>query len=193
VLLSLARKRRLYVLAAGYAVVAVFGLVAAIARWGFGVSGSSALAAGAIATIPLVVALLGERITGIKAFSVEVSLAQITVPVQVDLTHAVMAMAEMGPSGSPELLATFWGAIRSQARLLRLNLRNDDYWWSTRVYLTAALATDYTKVEQLVSSAARKNGSGSGCLIRRPRVPGSPRCSPNTNGITGLLARTRGT
>ena len=148
--LSLARRRRLNVLAAGYAVVAVFGLVAAIARWGFGVSGSSALAAGAIAAIPLVVALLGERITGIKAFSVEVSLAQITVPVQVDLTQAVMAMAEMGPSGSPELLGTFREAIRSQARLLRLNLRNDDYWWSTRVYLAAAIAADYTKVEQLV-------------------------------------------
>lgn len=149
-LLSLARKRRLNVLAAGYVVVAVFGLIAAIARWGFGVSGSSALAAGAIAAAPLVVALLGERITGIKAFSVEVSLAQITVPVQVDLTQAVMAMAEMGPSGSPELLVTFRGAIRSQARLLRLNLRNDDYWWSTRVYLAAAIAADYTKVEQLV-------------------------------------------
>jgi hypothetical protein len=150
VLLSLARKRRLHVLAAGYAVVAVFGLVAAIARWGFGASGSNALAAGVIAAVPLLVALLGERITGIKAFSVEVSLAQITVPVQVDLTQAVMAMAEIGPSGSPELLVTFRDAIRSQARLLRLNLRNDDYWWSTRVYLAAAIAADYTKVEQLV-------------------------------------------
>ena len=155
-LLSLARKRRLNVLAAGYAVVAVFGLVAAIARWGFGVSGSSALAAGAIAAVPLVVALLGERITGIKAFSVEVSLAQITVPVQVDLTQAVMAMAEMGTSGSPELLVTFRDAIRSQARLLRLNLRNDDYWWSTRVYPAAALAADYTKVEQLVFVRGRE-------------------------------------
>ena len=151
-LLSLARKRRLNVLAAGYAVVAVFGLVAAIARWGFGVSGSSALAAGAIAAVPLVVALLGERITGIKAFSVEVSLAQITVPVQVDLTQAVMAMAEMGTSGSPELLVTFRDAIRSQARLLRLNLRNDDYWWSP----AAALAADYTKVEQLVFVRGRE-------------------------------------
>ena len=149
-LLSLAHKHRLKVLAAGYAVVAVFGLVAAIARWGFGAPGSSALAAGAIAAVPLVVALLGERITGIKAFSVEVSLAQITVPVQVDLTQVVMAMAEMGPSASPELQVTFRDAIRSQARLLRLNLRHDDYWWSTRVYLAAALATDYTKVEQLV-------------------------------------------
>ena len=134
------------------------------------------------------VALLGERITGIKAFSVEVSLAQITVPVQVDLTHAVMAMAEMGPSGSPELLATFQDAIRSQARLLRLNLRNDDYWWSTRVYLAAALATDYTKVEQLVFVRGQEERLWVGTLIRRPRVPGRrgvpsirtelPDCSP---------------
>lgn len=47
-------------------------------------------------------------------------------------------------------MATFWDAIRSQARLLRLNLRENDYWWSTRIYLVAALAVDYTKVEQIV-------------------------------------------
>lgn len=147
---ALTHNLRLKILAAGYSVVALFGLVAAVARWGFGTSDSVALAAGAVAAAPIVVALVGDRITGIKAFSVEVSIAQISVPVQVDLTQAVMAIAEMGPSGSPELLATFRAAIRSQARLLRLNLRDDDYWWSTRVYLAAALAADYTKVEQLI-------------------------------------------
>lgn len=147
---ALTRSRRLRILVAGYLVVAVFGLVAAVAHWGFDASGSAALVAGAIAAAPIVVALAGDRITGIKAFSVELSIAQIAVPIQVDLTQAVMAIAEMGPSGSPELLATFRAAIRSHARLLRLNLRNDDYWWSTRIYLAAALAADYTKVEQFV-------------------------------------------
>jgi hypothetical protein len=150
VLSILARNRRLKIMTAGYVVVGIFGLVAAVARWGFGASDSGALVAGVVAAAPILIAFVGDRITGIRAFSVEVSLAQITVPVQVDLTQAVMAIAEMGPSGSPELLATFWKAIRSQARLLRLNLRENDYWWSTRVYLVAALATDYTKVEQLV-------------------------------------------
>jgi hypothetical protein len=49
-------------------------------------SNSGALVAGAVAAAPIVVAFVGDRITGIKALSVEVSLAQITVPVQVDLT-----------------------------------------------------------------------------------------------------------
>ena len=152
----LMRNRRVKIMAVGYVIVAVFGLVASVARWGFGVSGTAALVAGLVAAAPILIALVGDRITGIKAFSVEVSLAQITVPVQVDLTQVVMAIAEMGPSGSPELLATLLGAIRTEARLLRLNLRENDYWWSTRVYLVAALATDYTKVEQLIFVRGRE-------------------------------------
>jgi hypothetical protein len=147
---ALAHNRRVRIMTAGYLTVVVFGLVAVVARWGFGVSGTAALAAGIVAAAPIVVALTGDRITGIKAFSVEISLAQITVRDQVDLTHAVMAIAEMGPSGSPELAVTLRSAIRSQARLLRINLRDDDYWWSTRVYLVAALAMDYTNVERLI-------------------------------------------
>lgn len=150
VLSALARNRRVRVMTAGYLIVVVFGVVAVVARWGFGVSGSAALIAGAIAAAPIVIAFAGDRVTGIKAFSVEISLAQITVRDQVDLTQAVMDIAEMGPSGSPELLTTLRNAIHARARLLRLNLRNDDYWWSTRVYLVAALAMDYTKVEQLL-------------------------------------------
>ena len=147
---ALARNRRVRMMTAGYVIVAVFGVVAIVARWGFGLSGTGALVAGAVAAAPIVIALAGDRITGIKAFSVEISLAQVTVSDNVDLTQAVMDIAEMGPSGSPSLLTTFWGTIRAGARLLRLNLRNDDYWWSTRVYLVAALAMDYTKVEQLL-------------------------------------------
>jgi hypothetical protein len=147
---ALIRNRRAKIITVGYAIVAVFGLVAIVARWGFGVSGTIALVAGIVAAAPILIAVVGDRITGIKAFSVEVSLAQITVPVQVDLTRAVMAIAEMGPSGSPELEANLRAAIQADARLLRLNLRNNDYWWSTRVYLVAALATDYTAVERLV-------------------------------------------
>lgn len=147
---AFARNRRVRIVTTGYLIVAVFGVVAMVARWGFGVSGTGALVAGAVAAAPIVIAMAGDRITGIKAFSVEISLAQITVRDDVDLTQAVMAIAEMGPSGSPSLLATLRDTISARARLLRLNLRNDDYWWSTRVYLVAALAMDYTNVEQLL-------------------------------------------
>jgi hypothetical protein len=150
VLSALSHNRRLKIMTAGYGVVGVFGLGAAVARWGFGLSSTGALVVGVVAAAPIMVALVGDRITGVKAFSVEISLAQIAVPVQVGLTQAVMAIAEMGPSGSPELLTTLQDAVRSQARLLRLNLRDNNYWWSTRVYLAAALAADYTRVERLV-------------------------------------------
>jgi hypothetical protein len=158
-------------MAAGYLIVAVFGVVALVARWGFGVSGTGALVAGAVAAVPIVIAIAGDRITGIKAFSVEISLAQITVPDRVDLTQAVMAIAEMGPSGSPSLVTTLRDTISARARLLRLNLRNDDYWWSTRVYLVAALAMDYTNVEQLLFVRGQEERTWIGMIEEPGRIP----------------------
>jgi hypothetical protein len=188
VLSALARNRRVRITTAGYLTVAVFGVVAIVARWGFGVSGSGALVAGAIAAAPILIAFAGDRITGIKAFSVEISLAQITVRDQVDLTQAVMAIAEMGPSGSPELLTTLRNAIRARARLLRLNLHNDDYWWSTRVYLVAALAMDYTKVEQLLFVRGQEERVWIG-MIDPPaaRVTCWRKSSQNTSGTIGTF------
>ena len=66
------------IMAAGYVIVGVFGVVAIVAHWGFGASGSVALVAGVVAAAPIVVAFAGDRITRIKAFSVEISLAQVT-------------------------------------------------------------------------------------------------------------------
>jgi hypothetical protein len=57
--------------------------------------------------------------------------------------------AEMGPSASPDLLNTFQSAMRGHTKVVRVNLRSEDYWWSTRVFLVAALAEDYTEVEAL--------------------------------------------
>ncbi len=93
---------------------------------------------------------MGDRITGIKAFSVELSLAQVTVSVESDFSGAVMSLAEMGPSGTPELQKTLSEATRSRSQLLRLNLRDEDYWWLSRVFLAGALAWDYTSVEAFV-------------------------------------------
>ncbi len=109
-----------------------------------------ALLVGALVSAPLVVALVGERITGIKAFSVEISLAEVEVAVEGDFSKSVMDVAETGPSASPDLLRSFRAAITGRSKLLRVNLRDEDYWWSTRVFLVGALALDYTDVEALV-------------------------------------------
>jgi hypothetical protein len=141
--------RRLKVAAAGYLVVAVFVAGAGLARL-LGVDQYLALVVGAVMSAPLVVALVGERITGIKAFSVEISLSDVEVALEGDFSSSVMETAEMGASASPDLLLSFQAAIKSRSKLMRINLRDEDYWWSTRVFLVAAIALDYTDVEALV-------------------------------------------
>ncbi len=137
------------VAAAGYAVVVVFGIAAGVAR-AVGTSAGSALVVGILAAAPLVIALIGERITGIKAFAVEISLAEVTVPIEGDFSGAVMTSAEMFGSAAPDLLTSIGPAMQNRSRLIRINLRGDDYWWSTRIFLVAALAADYTEVEALI-------------------------------------------
>lgn len=141
--------RRVRLAVAGYLAVLTFGVGTGLALiWHQ--DRTTALVVGLLLAGPIVVALIGDRITGIKAFSVEISLAQVTVSVEGDFSGAVMSVAEMGPSGTPDLLKTLSEAIRGRARILRLNLRDEDYWWSTRVFLAAALAGDYTSVEAIV-------------------------------------------
>ena len=141
--------RRVRVALAGYAVVVAFVIGTGLAQVAHA-DRTTALVIGILLAGPLVVALIGDRITGIKAFSVEIALSQVTVSVDSDLSGAVMTMAEMGPSGTPDLLNTLSAATQSRSRILRLNLRAEDYWWASRVFLAAALAADYTSVEALV-------------------------------------------
>lgn len=141
--------RRVRIAAGGYLVVLVFGIGAGLAR----LSGAEAyvsLITGLVLASPLVIALIGDRITGFKAFSFEVSLAEVAVATEGDFSSALMETAETGPSASPALLSTLTGVMQSRIRLMRVNLRNDDYWWSTRIFLLAALAADYTDVKGLV-------------------------------------------
>jgi hypothetical protein len=51
---------------------------------------------------------------------------------------------------SNDLLGPFTELIEHRSRLLVLDLRNDRYWWSSRLYLVAALADDFTDVEAIV-------------------------------------------
>jgi hypothetical protein len=141
--------RRVWAVIAGYVVVLVFALTAGVALR-LGADRSTAIAAGILLAAPIVVGLVGNRITGVKAFSVEISLAEVSVPVEGDFSRAVMEVSEMQGSAAPELSQFVQSAIEGGTKVIRLNLRNDDYWWSTRVFLLGALATDYTDVEAIV-------------------------------------------
>jgi len=148
--------RRIRIAAAGYATVAVFGIAFGAANV-VGASTTGALVVGALVAAPLALAFISDRITGIKAFSVEISLSEVTVPTEEEFSGNVMFWAtsslrasQLGGSGIPALIADVQSLIRARSRLLRVNLLNDKYWWSTRIFLVAALAADYTEVDALI-------------------------------------------
>ena len=153
-----AAPRRVRIAAAGYLVVLVFAAGTGIARLA-GADLNPALIIGALVATPLLVSLLGDRITGVKAFSIEISLSDVSVPVERvegDFTGAVMEVVEMGGSAAPDLRDSIQSARAGRWKLLRVNLRSDDYWWSTRVFLVAALAMDYADIEALVFVRSRE-------------------------------------
>jgi hypothetical protein len=142
--------RRVRIAAAGYATVAIFAIGAGVARMA-GATPGIALAAGGLAAAPLVVAFVGDRISGISAFSVQISLREVTVPIEGDFSDAVMSNTEMMyQSAVPDLLASIRPLMQDHSKLLAINLGDGNYWWSTRIFLVAALAHDFTEVEALI-------------------------------------------
>jgi hypothetical protein len=148
------RRRRARLLVAGYAALILFAMTAGVTRWLAGATPRAALIAGAAVVAPLVFAYFGDRITGVKALGVEVSLAEVAVRVNVDVSSAVMIIAHTSGSEPSKLGSSFESVIRGRARMLQLDLQDDDYWWSTRLYLVASIAVDFTEVERLVHVAS---------------------------------------
>jgi hypothetical protein len=156
------RRKRIRIAAAGYAVVAIFAIGTAVMR-ALGAPVGSALAVGALAAAPLAIAFVGERITGVKAFGFEISLKAVEVPIAGDDTDVARHFSQTVMEGVTEehtddsmvgseaggLSNSFTLLIENGSKLLRINLRNDQYWWSTRIFLVAAIAEDYTDVKAL--------------------------------------------
>jgi hypothetical protein len=145
--------RRVRVAAAGYGVVVVFGIAYAVARAVAGKGSTTpSLIAAAVIAAPLVIALLGDRITGIKVFSMEISLSEVSLVLDDDMSKNMQELAEMGPSVMPEIAERIVRSIAApeEKLLLRVNLGDGQRWWSTRIFLLAALAADYTSIRSLV-------------------------------------------
>jgi len=58
---------------------------------------------------------------------------------------------DMGPSGLPNIREKILEA--KNAEVVEINLGVGESWWSTRLHLVAALATDFTRIQQLVFTA----------------------------------------
>jgi TIR domain-containing protein len=137
----------------GYAVVIVFAATYLLARAADpGLSLTAALIPASLAAAPLVIAFIGDRITGLKFMSFEVELADVGVELNDDVSRAIQDLADMDQSGVPQISDRILESIAHPDRdlLLRVNLGNGTAWWSTRVFLLAALASDYTRIQQVV-------------------------------------------
>lgn len=129
-----------------YAVVAVFGLAYLVVSlaWDGLSSGSTAVVAGLVAA-PLALGLLWPRLTGFGILGIELTLAQVTVQPDIDLAPAMM-LGAMG-SAPPEMIEQGKRLIEPEVELVEVNLGDGSHWWSTRLFLLAALAQDWSGVK----------------------------------------------
>jgi hypothetical protein len=148
-MLILSPRQRLAIATRGYAVVAIFCLaLLALRLVAAGLSPTETLILSAILATPLALALFWEYIKGFKLGQVEITLAEVSLPIDIDLAVAVQ---EQHGSQTPALVQTIAAAIeRRDFRFVQVNLHSSPYWWSTRLFLLAALADEYTDIERLV-------------------------------------------
>jgi hypothetical protein len=134
------------VAATGYLVVAVFGLSFFFAKSLWPALQDSTIASVAmLASAPLALALIWPRLRGLKAFGLEVSLAESSVMTRTGLVAAITEHQYF--SGAESIILQIENSIvRAETEIVELDLRDGDYWWSTRLYLLAALADDYSAI-----------------------------------------------
>ena len=140
------------VAAVGYVIVAVFGLAFLVARTARpGDSVNTGVVVAALVAGPLVVASLWNRLRAFKAFGIEVTLLSPEDEVSVESSINVALSESQYFSDLPHLVEKI-AAVTSQPalRLLEVNLRSTTYWWSTRLYLQAALCDDESQIEAIV-------------------------------------------
>lgn len=143
------RRRRLLIATRTYVVVAVFGLALLLLRLlNVDLSSTETFILAALLAAPLALALFWEHIKGFKIGEMEITLAEFSLPIDITLAEAVQ---ELQGSQTYQLVQIIASAIdRRDLRLVQVNLRSKPYWWSTRLFLLAALADEYTAIERLV-------------------------------------------
>jgi hypothetical protein len=134
----------------GYVVVAIFSVAYGIVRIGWPhVPEGRAVVVGILASGPIALALVWERLTKLKLFGVEVTLTEVTV--RIDQRLDTVLMMQQSDSANLALQKEFAHMIEDRTiELLGINLRDKPYWWSTRLFLEAALVEDYTNIQRLV-------------------------------------------
>jgi hypothetical protein len=184
--------KRILVVLAGYLLVgAFFVMLVTLQVLKVGFSETEKLIVSAIFVAPLLVGLLWESIRGVKLGEIEITLNEVTPRMDFELAATIQ---ELQGSGTPALVEAIRAAVqRSDLKLLAINLRSSPYWWSTRLYLVAALAHEYTLIDRIVfleNDAARLFlGMASPVALRTKlgqRFPELERVFRNLQQIAGI-------
>ena len=147
------RTRLFTIVGAGYLVLLVFGLgYFATGWWDDSLSTRTKITVGALLAAPLVIAFIWNRIKAVKGFGFEVVLADVTInvsPVNPKLEEAIAT--QQFYSGQEAILDQISQAVQNpDQQLEEINLHSKPYWWSTRLYLHAALLMDYSNTSDLI-------------------------------------------
>jgi len=142
-------RKRAAIALVGYGVLALFGLAYfLLKRSAHALTTTQQLILSGVAVAPLVLALLWEHLRGVKVGQVEITWNEVTPPLEFELSSQIQ---DLEASVTPALSAAIRAAVgNGQLKVLAINLRSTPYWWSTRLYLLAALAEEYTYIERLV-------------------------------------------
>jgi hypothetical protein len=134
---------------AGYGVLAIFASIyGVLRRESSTLTTTQALVISGVAVAPLVLALLWEHLKGVKVGQVEITLTEVSPKLHVELATQIQALEASVTVVLTNAMAAAIG--NKEFRLVEINLRTTPYWWSTRLYLLAALAQEYTNIERLV-------------------------------------------
>lgn len=139
---------------AGYLVLFVFAAGYFATAWVYRGAGTGIqVTVGVLLAAPLAVSFLWERLRTVKVWGIEIVLSEVTVDAPPLGTPALEdAIADQQYfSGEQEILEQISRAVQAPDKnILEINLRSKPYWWSTRLYLHAALLMDHSQVSHLV-------------------------------------------
>ena len=146
----------------GYLAVSVFlasFMIASHANELFGLSAplseASTFAIAIIFVSPLLIPFVWRRLNTLKIGELEINLTDVSARVKLTLADELREVKQlaMGPSQIPNLIEKLAQAISEAERSKIVEIEfgiGKPPWWSTRLYLLAALAELYTNIQQMI-------------------------------------------
>lgn len=143
-----------------YAFVAVLVAMFFMATRSGRITEATALIIAALVAFPILLPLVWERLEKLKLGPLEIELSAASATVNASLTSELRdaERLEMGVSAIPDLIEKLSFAIEQAGRagVAEVDIGVGRSWWTTRLYLLAALADEYTAIESIVLVEARE-------------------------------------